>query len=163
MALVNQSRLAEAKHELGELQEVLNDSSLLIPFTPFSPAIEGARVAENILAGTIALKELNYSKAIDLFKIAVNTDENMVYQEPRDWMLNAKHFLADAYLKSGQPSAARMILEKDLAYNNENGWALKGIWQSYIAEKKLKEAAIVLKRFQKAFEKSDIKLDGPVL
>jgi tetratricopeptide (TPR) repeat protein len=162
MALANQSRFAEAKHELNELRQVMKDSSLRLPFTPFSPAIDGAKVAENILAGTIALKEMDYTRAIEVFKIAVATEENMVYNEPRDWMLNAKHFLGNAYLAAGQPAAAQQVLEKDLVNNRENGWALFGIWQALSAENKKTEAVKVLARYRKAFEKADVTPTGPV-
>ncbi|MGH2552807.1 MAG: hypothetical protein ACRDEB_03780, partial [Chitinophagaceae bacterium] len=57
MALVNQLRFAEAKFELAQLQQLMKDSSLSIPPIPFSAAIESAVIAENLLSGTIALKE----------------------------------------------------------------------------------------------------------
>ncbi|MBC7874758.1 MAG: hypothetical protein H7Y01_12220 [Ferruginibacter sp.] len=162
MALSNQARLAEAKHELEQVQQLMKDSILLIPFTPFSAAIEGAIVAESILSGTIALKEKRYDNAIDMFRVAVDTEENMVYAEPRDWMLNPKHYLGNAYIKAGQFNEAIKILQADLKNNNANGWALFGIWQALIAEKKTTEAAKVLVQFRKAFDKAEKKLYGPV-
>ena len=62
-----------------------------------------------------------------LFKKAVTVEENMVYDEPRDWMLNPKHYLGNAFIKAGQFDDAIKILQKDLQNNNENGWALFGI------------------------------------
>lgn len=53
-------------------------------------------------------------------------------------------------------------LQKDLLNNNENGWALFGIWQILTAQKKTAEAAKMLARFRNAFDKADIKLYGPV-
>lgn len=162
MALANQSRMAEARHELTTMLEWMKDSSLMLPFSPFSAAIEGAIVAENILAGTIALKENDLNKSILFFTKAVNTEEKMVYNEPRDWLINPRHYLGNAYLKAGKPAEARKALEKDLLNNKENGWALFGIWQALVAEKKTAEANKVLARFKKAFEKADVKLSGPV-
>lgn len=162
MALVNKNRMPEAKQELGKLQVLIKDSTLEIPFTPFSPAIDGAVVAENILIGTIALKEKKFNEAIPAFEEAVVTEENMVYNEPRDWMLNPKHYLANALLKAGRIKEAKETLQKDLLNNNENGWALFGLWQALTAEKKTAEAAKVLARFRKAFYKADVKLYGPV-
>ncbi len=162
MALVNKNRMPEAKEELGKLQVLVKDSTLEIPFTPFSPAIDGAVVAENILIGTIALKEKKFNEAIPAFEEAVVTEENMVYNEPRDWMLNPKHYLANALLKAGRINEAKETLQKDLQNNNENGWALFGLWQALTAEKKTAEAAKVLARFRKAFYQADVKLYGPV-
>jgi hypothetical protein len=47
--------------------------------------------------------------------------------------------------------------------NNENGWALLGLYQALKGQKKKAEADKVLERFKKAFDKADIKLTGPVL
>ncbi len=162
MAFANHSKIIEAKKELEQLQQLMKDSSLLIPLTPFSGAIDGAFVAASILSGTIALKEKKYDTAILVFKEAVVTEESMVYNEPRDWMLNPKHYLGNAYIKAGQLDKAKKILEQDLLNNNENGWALFGLWQALTAEKKKNEAAKLLVRFRKAFDKADKKLYGPV-
>jgi tetratricopeptide (TPR) repeat protein len=162
MALANQSKLSDAKTELDVLEQLLKDSVLLSPFTPFSPSIDGATIAQRILAGTIALKEKRYENAIEHFKAAVLIEDNMVYNEPRDWMLNTRHYLGNAYIKAGKLADAKATLLKDMAYNNENGWSLFGLWQTLTAEKKTAEAAKMLVRFKKAFDKSDVKLYGPV-
>jgi tetratricopeptide (TPR) repeat protein len=162
MALVNHSRLAEARHELEEIRQLMTDSSLYLPFTPFSPAIEAAQVAESLLSGTIVLKEKKYNEAILYFRLAVDIESKIVYNEPRDWMLNPRHYLGNAYIKAGRLIEARAELQTDLRNNNENGWALFGLWQVLTAEKKTAEAAKMLARFRKAFDKSDIKLYGPV-
>lgn len=162
MALSNQSRLAEAKHELEQIKQLMKDSNLLLPFTPFSAAIEGAIVAESLLEGTIAMNEKRYDNAIDLFRIAVNTEENMVYNEPRDWMLNPEHYLGTACLLAGRHKEAEQAFRRDLANNNENGWALHGLYQSLYGQKKITEAAKVLARYKKAFSKADISIVLPV-
>ena len=162
MALVQRARIPEAKAELAQLQELMKDSSLLIPLTPFSAVIDGADIAENLLIGSISLKEKKYSDAIAAFEEAVVTEENMVYNEPRDWLLNPKHYLGNAYLKTNRPREARETFEMDLLNNKENGWALFGLWQALTAEKKTASANKVLLRFRKAFAKADIKLYGPV-
>jgi tetratricopeptide (TPR) repeat protein len=162
MALANQFRLAEAKFELGEMLKLMKDSSLSIPFTPFSPSIDGAVIAENLLAGTIALKEKRMSDAVSAFEKAVTIEENMVYNEPRDWMLNPKHYLGNAFLLNGDGEKATEILNKDLLNNNENGWALYGLNQALVQQKKNTEAVKVMGRFKKAFNKAEIKISAPV-
>lgn len=162
MALAQRTDLAAAKNELQQMQDLMKDSSLQIPLSPFSAAIEGAVVAESILSGTIALKEKKYGEAIDLFQLAVDTEEKMVYNEPRDWMLNPKQYLGNAFIKAGKLTNAKNILLKDLQNNNENGWALFGLWQVAVAEQQTAEASKLHLRFKKAFEKSEVKLYGPV-
>lgn len=163
IALAHRSQLNNAKHELQQMQQLMKDSSLLIPFTPFSPAIDGAVVAENLLAGSIALAEKKYPHAIAAFSKAVTTEEQMVYNEPRDWLLNPKHYLGNAYLLSRKAPDAEKVFEKDLLNNNENGWALFGLYQSLLAQKKNTAAQKVLVRYRDAFAGSDIKLLAAVM
>ncbi len=162
MALAHQHKIVDAKNELQQMQQLMKDSSLYIPFSPFSAAIDGAIVAENLLAGSIAVAEKNYNAAIVAFVKAVSTEENMVYNEPRDWLLNPKHYLGNTYLLAGMPAEAEKIFEKDLLNNKENGWALMGICQVLKVQKKNTAATKMLIRFKKAFAKSDVKLQAAV-
>lgn len=163
MAFANTGKLGDAKAQLQLMQEWMKDSVLQIPFTPFSPAIDGAVTAEHLLKGTIALKENKITEAITAFKIAATTEENMVYNEPRDWLLNPKHYYGDALLKAKKGKEAQTVFEKDLLNNAENGWALMGLYQSLMLQKKTKEAAGVKVRFEKAFKQADLKIRSSVL
>jgi tetratricopeptide (TPR) repeat protein len=162
MAFTHQAKQAEAGQELELMRQLMKDSTLAIPMTPFSAVIEGAVVAENLLAGSIALAEKKYIDAVTEFSKAVTTEENMVYNEPRDWMLNPKHFLGNAYLEAKKFSAAREVFQNDLQNNNENGWALLGLYKALEGEKKKVEAHKTLTRFKKAFANADIVLTRPV-
>jgi tetratricopeptide (TPR) repeat protein len=162
MAYAHFNKIPEAETELTQIRELMKDSILLIPLSPFSAAIDGAVVAENILAGTIALSQKKYTDAINSFTKAVTTEENMVYNEPRDWLLNPKHYLGNAYLQAKQWVNAEKTFKKDLLNNNENGWALTGLYRSLLAQKKTTEAAKVLLRVKKGFAQADIKIDTPV-
>ncbi len=162
MALAHKSKQTEAKQELEKMRQLMKDSSLIVPMSPFSAAIEGAIVAENILAGSIALTEKKYIDAVTAFSKAVTTEENMVYNEPRDWLLNPKHFLGNAYLEAKKYSSARLVFQNDLLTNNENGWALFGLYKALQGEKNRAEAQKTLNRFKKAFAKADIELKSSV-
>jgi tetratricopeptide (TPR) repeat protein len=162
MAFAATEKITAAKNELAELQQLMKDSSLFIPFTPFSPAIDGITIAEQLLTGTIALSEQQTDLAITAFQKAVTIEENMVYNEPRDWLLNPKHYLGNALLKAGRHAAAKQVFLADLKNNSENGWALYGAWQALTAEKNKKEADKILLRFRKAFAKADIKITNAV-
>ena len=162
MALAHKDKLTDAKKEISMMQGLMKDPSLNIPFAVFSPALEGAKVAENILSGTIALAQKNYPAAVGYFEKAVHTEENMVYTEPRDWLLNPKQYLGDAHLKAGNPKAAEEAFRKDLLVNNENGWSLYGLYLSLLAQKKQSDADKVLARYEKAFSGADIKLTAAV-
>jgi hypothetical protein len=162
MALVNQSRLAEAKYELGQMQQLMKDSSLAIPFSPFSSVLESAVAAENILTGTIALKEKRMNDAVNAFIKAAIAEENMVYNEPRDWLLNPKHYLGNAYLENGDGLNAEKVFRKDLLNNSENGWALFGIYKALLLQQKQMAASKISVRYKAAFSRADIQLMSPV-
>jgi tetratricopeptide (TPR) repeat protein len=162
MALAHERKLPDAAVELDSLRQLMKDSVLSMPVTPFSPAIDGAIIAENLLAGSIALANNRKEEAIEKFKKAVAVEEKMVYNEPRDWMLNPKHYLGNAYLVAGKWQAAKEIFERDLLNNNENGWALMGLYQSLMAGKQRIAAARVYTRYQNAFMFNGIHLKNAV-
>lgn len=162
MAFANTSRTEEAKQEMEQIQILISDPILALPFTPFSPALDGAIVASKLLSGTIALKEGKNSDAIIDFSEATHIEQNMVYNEPRDWLLNPKHYLGNAQLKDKDAFNAEKTFLADLKNNNDNGWALYGLYQSLLKQKKSAEAAKVIARYKKAFAKADIKLIAPL-
>lgn len=162
MTFAQQGKLREARYELENLRQLMKDSRLAIPMAPFSSALEGASVAENLLNGSIILGERKYEEAIDVLQKAVNIEENMVYNEPRDWLLNPKHYLGNAYLKAGQWANARKVFQNDLKNNDENGWALFGLYQAFTTGNRKAEGERIFARFKKAFAKADTELHGPV-
>ncbi len=158
---VNQNR-EQAGRELDLMRELMKDSSLQIPFTPFSAAMEGAKVAEHLLLGAIHQHKKLYDGAIRHYLLADSIESNMVYNEPRDWLLNPKHYLGNAYLLKGESANAEKVFKKDLQYNNENGWALYGLYKALVQQKMTAEAAKVMTRFVKAFSKTDVKITSAV-
>jgi tetratricopeptide (TPR) repeat protein len=86
----------------------------------------------------------------------------MVYNEPRDWLLNPKHYLGNAYLEKGDFLNAQKTFQLDLLTNNENGWALFGLYKSYFMLNNKAAAAKTWIRYRKAFSKADITLSAAV-
>jgi hypothetical protein len=162
IAFSRKQNFDEAGHELDLMREFMKDSSLQIPFTPFSAAIEGARVAEQILLGVIHEDRNLYDGATRHFMMADSIEANMIYNEPRDWLLNPKHYVGNAYLKNRDGVNAEKVFRKDLLNNNENGWALYGLYKALLLQKKTTEASKILARYKAAFSKADIKITSPV-
>jgi hypothetical protein len=80
----------------------------------------------------------------------------MVYNEPRDWLLNPGQYLGNAYLLARQFEQAKLAFEQDLYRNNENPWSLYGLYQAFKAVERNREATEVMTRFNKAKKLSDI-------
>ena len=162
MALANTSKFDEAKQEWEVMQTLLSDTILYLPFTPFSAAISGATVASKLLSGTIALKQKITSTAIIDYSEAVYVEQEMVYNEPRDWLLDPYPYLVAAYLADGDWYNAQRNFEADLKQNNENGWSLYGLYQCNVMAKKTAEASKAMTRHKTAFAKADIKITASV-
>ena len=151
-----------ASKELDAMREFMKDSSLSIPMSPFSAPSTGADVAHYLLLGIIHEDKKLYDGAIKYYKMADSVEVNMVYNEPRDWLLNPKHYLGNAYLLKGDGVNAENIFKKDLLHNNENGWSLYGLYRSYVLQKKTSEASKAMTRHKTAFAKADIKINSAV-
>ncbi len=156
MAFANKDDTAKAENELARVKELVKDSILLLPFTPFSPAIDGAVIAENMLQGTIALKKKNYTEAVKYFTIAVEREKGMTYNEPRDWLLNPKYYLADAYFGAGKWKEAEKTFNDDLKDNNENVWSLAGLYKTLKQQNRNAAATKIMVRLKKAAINSDV-------
>ncbi len=144
------------------MREFMKDSSLNIPMTPFSPPMTGANVAHYLLLGIIHEDKKLYEGAIKYYKMADSVESHMVYNEPRDWLLNPKQYLGHAYLLVGDGANAEKAFKKDLLDNNENGWALYGLYRSYVIQKKTAEASKAMARYKTAFAKADVKINSSV-
>ncbi len=162
MGFAGLNNLAGADQELVIIQELMKDSILLIPFVPFSAPIEGAKTAASILAGVIHQKKKDLPKAIQHLEEAVQTEENMVYNEPRDWLLSPRPYLGAVLLEAKQFVKAETVFRKDLENNDSNGWSLLGLQRALKAQGKTDEAKNAAQKLRKAFANADISLKKPV-
>ena len=94
---------------------------------PFNAPVAGGHIAKYILAGTIEEMENNPPKAIQYFEKGVQTEDALVYQEPRDWLLPARHWLGNALLKEKKYKEAEQVFLKDLIYQLGNAVSATGL------------------------------------
>ncbi|MES2777717.1 MAG: hypothetical protein V4722_26295 [Bacteroidota bacterium] len=163
LAFARKHLFDEATKELASMQRSMKDSVMLISASTFNPPIAGASVGEKILEGVIAAEKNDLRNAISFLQAAVQLEDNMMYAEPKDWPLPARHYLGDVLLKAGKSAAAEQVFRDDLKTNPKNGWALTGLEQSLIAQKKQKEAASVKPLLDKAFARADMEIKGSAL
>jgi tetratricopeptide (TPR) repeat protein len=71
MAATGKKDLKKAREELAAMEKLMEDPRLAVPLAPFSSALESAKVGRQILIGSIALRRVDYDKAIEAFKEAV--------------------------------------------------------------------------------------------
>ncbi|HEY5627297.1 MAG TPA: hypothetical protein VIR79_05090, partial [Nitrospira sp.] len=116
------------------------------------------RIAERLLAGTIAASRRQYDQSIEALKEAVKLEEALQYSEPPLWPLSPRQYLGPVLLLAGQAAEAEREYRADLKRFPENGWALFGLLQSLKAQQKDAEADEVTRRFEQAWIHADVTL-----
>jgi tetratricopeptide (TPR) repeat protein len=162
MAFANTNNITDAEKELAIMQNKMKEPSLKEPLTPFNSVYAAALVAENILAGTIAKNKMDLGKAISLFKMAVQYEDKLIYNEPRDWLLPARQYLGAALVKARLYKEAVTVFTKDLQINPNNGWSLTGLQTCYRQLKNTAALAVVQKQLKSAWLIKDIEVDTAV-
>lgn len=162
LAYARTGRSGEAENELGLLRTVMRNESLKEPLTPFNAAYDASVVAENILAGVIAEQQKDYTKAISYLESAVKKEDSLIYNEPRDWLLPARHYLGNALLKAGKYNESLSVFNTDLSINPNNGWDLSGIEKALIKLNNKTSLVQVQHRLKTAWMIKDTAIDGPV-
>lgn len=162
LAWCGKGNTTNARHELKMLETKMQDSSLRTPLDNFSSAYESACVARLILQGSIAAAEKKYNTAIDILQKAVTAEDHLIYNEPRDWPLPARHYLGNSLLKAGRYDEAITVLNKDLVINPNNGWALTGLQLAYQNTSNAIALNKVKQQLKTAWKIKDVEIDKPV-
>ena len=162
IAYARLGRQPEAKNELQLLKNRMENSVLKEPLVPFNSAYDALVIARDILTGVIAEQEQSFSAAISILKDAVKAEDNLIYNEPRDWILPARQYLGNALLKAGKYQEAIDVFNHDLAINPNNGWDLTGI---AAALKKMHQTASLQRlqnRISEAWLIKDVEINSAV-
>jgi len=162
MAFCALGKLTEAQQEYNNLQTKMKDPLLKIGQDNFSTPFEALQVADFILKGRIAEVQHNYIQAITDFEKAVVAEDNLIYDEPRDWPIPAREYLASAFLKAGKFDEALPVLQKDLAINPNNGWSLNGLQTVYMVKNNAIALESTKKQLKAAWSIRDLIIDGVV-
>ena len=93
-------------------RELMKDSSLQNPSYPFSPTIDGAKVP-NKCCWAAFTSTGGGCRGDTSFQQADSIESKMVYNEPRDWILDPKHYpWAAAYLDQCRCGCAEKIFNR---------------------------------------------------
>ncbi|MEO8711081.1 MAG: hypothetical protein ABI405_03105 [Parafilimonas sp.] len=145
------------------LQFDLKNDQLKAPAPNYAnPGINGAQVAEKILSGVIAEEQNNLSQSISLLTKAVQLEDAMIYNEPKDWVHPAREYLGNVLIKAGKYADAEKTFREDLQINLNNGWSYTGLATALQKQGKKKDAASAEMLARKAFQRSDVKITEAV-
>ncbi len=135
------------------------NSPLLQDHPPaFNPGMAAVQVAEKILQGVIAEEKTQLTKAVAFLKEAVDKEDDMLYNEPKDCLLPARHYLGRTLLKAKRYAEAEKVYREDLRINPNNAWSLTSLTEAMVKQNKKKEAMTVQQQARKALAKSDMKI-----
>jgi tetratricopeptide (TPR) repeat protein len=127
MAYANTGELKKARSSLATIDSLLHAPDISVILTPFNAPVTGGKVAKYILLGTIAAKGKKTNDAINYFTKGVAIEDSLVYQEPRDWLVPARHYLGKALLKEKRFKEAEKVFLKDLTYQPHNYISMMGL------------------------------------
>jgi tetratricopeptide (TPR) repeat protein len=142
---------------LGELQKL----AASVP----ADALAGQNTVKDVLAiaipigqSRIAAAEHRSNEVVSRLREAVAAEDQLAYDEPKDWLFPTRHLLGAELLGAGKAAEAERVYREDLQQNPANGWSLYGLSAALKAQGKTAESLRVTRQFADAWKHSDIKL-----
>ncbi|MEL6868870.1 MAG: tetratricopeptide repeat protein [Pseudomonadota bacterium] len=150
-----------ARAEYEQLVPLRTTSDVEFLDTLQYPATMLLEIADNLVAGEIAMVDGDLAFAISRFEQAVKVQDALPYTEPPFWYYPTRHTLGRALLENGDAAAAETVYRRDLELYPRNGWAMFGLMQSLEAQGK--DTTDIKARFDVAWREADIVLTGSTL
>lgn len=157
MAFAKSQKSADAEKELASFRDALREVPADQPYgNNAAPAV--LKVAEELLAGEIALSHGDNKAAIDLLRQASVSEALVSYDEPPNWDLPVSEWLGSALLMHGQFTEAEKVYRGELIRHPHNGRALFGLAESLKNQGKTAGARQVGLEFNRAWANADTRL-----
>ena len=113
-------------------------------------------IAEASLDARIFAAQKNGKGAIAAWKVAVDAQDRLAYDEPPPWYYPVRESLGAALLLDGQKEEAEKTFREDLDRNPRNPRSLFGLWECLKARKKTADAEWIRNAFQDAWKSSEV-------
>jgi len=127
-------------------------------------AVDLLALAQHMTEGEILIRENKLDAGIAELREAIKLEDALKYDEPPGWLIPIRHSLGAALMQNGRSAEAEQVYREDLARLPDNGWSLYGLSESLRAQKKSpEEAKTTMKKFQKVWDKADIKITSSCL
>jgi tetratricopeptide (TPR) repeat protein len=162
VALAALGKVAEAEKEAASFKAAL----AAVPkdfYWGSNTAAAALAVAVPYLEGEIAYRKGRTDEAIAKLREAVALEDALKYDEPPPWTVPSRHALGAVLVEAKKYADAEAVYREDLKRYPENGWSLNGLGQALAGQGKKAEAAEATARFQKAWARADVKVDGSCL
>jgi tetratricopeptide (TPR) repeat protein len=157
MAHTANRKLDKAESELMTIREIIKntpaDASLGLNDT-----VKVMVVAENFLAGKLALAKKEKQAALEFYRKAIAAEDALNYTEPADWYIPVRESLGAALLMYKEFAEAEKVFREDLQKNPRSGRSLFGLLESLKGQNKTTAAQFVQREFETAWKNADTKL-----
>jgi tetratricopeptide (TPR) repeat protein len=150
--------IAKAEAELAKLEKIANAPNADEYRVGASPASAILAQATYGLTGEIEQAKGNFDAAIAAFSAGVAIEDQNNYTEPPDWAQPMRHYLGAVMLEAGLAVDAEAVYRRDLRWNQNNGWAVFGLYQALKMQGKEQEAKVAYAEYQTSWQNSDVKL-----
>lgn len=150
LMFARRGELAGAETELAALSALAEDVRLEAgKIRDNNGMTQVLRIARAVLVGEIAHARGDTRSAVRFLREAVKLEDALVYQEPSDWLVPARHHLGAVLLETGRAHEAEQVYRADLAIHPDNGWSLYALARSLRAQRRLRERAPSTRRSAK--------------
>ncbi len=131
MAFLRRGDDRAAKNCLDSMRQRMRDHPGLTKWVrPTNPPSTGASIAAGILQAEIEFVRGRRSVAIETLTKTGAMEDQMIYREPKDWLLPVRQYIGTHLLEMAQPERAGKTFREDLLHNPGNGWSLLGLAKS---------------------------------
>jgi len=147
-------RTEQARVEMAEFERRVS----LVPdewYVMNNPVGNILPIARAMMRGELLYREGKKEEAFAIMREGIAIEDKLIYDEPPAWMLPVRHALGALLVESGEYSEAEKLYREDLEKNRGNGWALVGLRESLIGQKKMSEAMGLDDRIAEAFASAD--------
>lgn len=161
MVMLSQSKTSEAKKHLAQMKAIMADTTLKsLTIWGINSVFDLCLIASKTLEGEINAKEKKYTSAISLLQEATKIEDALNYNEPPDWFFSVRHHLGAVLIEAERFQEAQKVYEKDLKNYPKNGWALKGLMNTYERIGNRVKYNDAKKQFDEAWKYADIKISS---
>jgi len=113
-------------------------------------------IVGGILKGEMLREEGRLGEAIEIFKQAVELEDQLEYDEPEPLNFSVRDWLGSALIEAGRFAEAEEVYKLALEDHPHNGWSLFGLEQALRSQGKRGSADEALRAFVEAWQRSDV-------
>lgn len=159
LAFVGKGDADGGAKSLAEFRRLAATEAVKATENPAFPATAILAVAEQVLAGKVALARGQQAEALATLEAAVTAEAKLPYMEPSFWYFPVRQSLGAALLQFNEPAKAEAVFRADLTQHPRNGWSLHGLAESLRRQDRHDAAARVQRELDLAWANADVGLD----